>query len=122
MDESHYCSVISVYLLCFVYHLNDVIGVVMVTTHLKNGCALQADSFHTVCSVRSLDDVTHDVMIVSCRLARFMEKALCVLHYFEPYLGRIEIMGSAQRIERVYFEIKQSHVDQWEKPQIKVRF
>ena len=29
-------------------------------------------------------------------------------------------MGSAGRIERVYFEIKQSHIDQWEKPQIKV--
>lgn len=49
-----------------------------------------------------------------------MEKAQCVLSYFEPYLGRIEIMGSAGRIERVYFEIKQSHIDQWEKPQIKV--
>ena len=29
-------------------------------------------------------------------------------------------MGGANRIERVYFEIKQSHIDQWEKPQIKV--
>jgi len=53
------------------------------------------------------------------RLQRFVEKASSVLDYFEPYLGRIEIMGSAGRIERVYFEIKQSHVDQWEKPQIK---
>ena len=42
------------------------------------------------------------------------------MDYFEPYLGRIEIMGGANRIERVYFEIKQSHIDQWEKPQIKV--
>lgn len=30
-------------------------------------------------------------------------------------------MGSANKIERVYFEIKQSHIDQWEKPQIKVK-
>ena len=44
-----------------------------------------------------------------------------MLDYFEPYLGRIEIMGGAGRIERVYFEIKQSNIDQWEKPQIKVR-
>lgn len=51
-----------------------------------------------------------------------MEKAKSVLKYFEDYLGRIEIMGSAGRIERVYFEIKQSNVDQWEKPQIKVCF
>jgi len=54
------------------------------------------------------------------RLERFLEKAKCVMEYFEPYLGRIEIMGGANRIERVYFEIKQSHIDQWEKPQIKV--
>uniref|UniRef100_X1Z8I7 Ryanodine receptor n=1 Tax=Capitella teleta TaxID=283909 RepID=X1Z8I7_CAPTE len=54
------------------------------------------------------------------RLDRFIERARSVLDYFEPYLGRIEIMGGAGRIERVYFEIKQSHIDQWEKPQIKV--
>lgn len=54
------------------------------------------------------------------RLERFLEKARSVLDYFGPYLGRIEIMGSANKIERVYFEIKQSHIDQWEKPQIKV--
>ncbi|XP_048259812.1 ryanodine receptor-like isoform X9 [Haliotis rufescens] len=53
------------------------------------------------------------------RLERMLEKARSVLDYFTPYLGRIEIMGSANRIERVYFEIKQSHIDQWEKPQIK---
>ncbi|XP_053408017.1 ryanodine receptor-like isoform X6 [Mercenaria mercenaria] len=53
------------------------------------------------------------------RLERFLEKARCVLDYFQPYLGRIEILGGANRIERVYFEIKQSHIDQWEKPQIK---
>ncbi|XP_071161899.1 ryanodine receptor-like [Mytilus edulis] len=53
------------------------------------------------------------------RLERFLEKARSVLDYFGPYLGRIEIMGSSNKIERVYFEIKQSHIDQWEKPQIK---
>ena len=57
-----------------------------------------------------------------CRLNKFLDKAKCVLDYFQPYLGRIEIMGSAGRIERVYFEIKQSNIDQWEKPQIKVKF
>ncbi len=59
--------------------------------------------------------------LCSCRLGRFLDKARSVLDYFEQYLGRIEIMGSAGRIERVYFEIKQSHIDQWEKPQIKVQ-
>ncbi|KAJ8309071.1 hypothetical protein KUTeg_013945 [Tegillarca granosa] len=53
------------------------------------------------------------------RLERFLEKARSVLDYFGPYLGRIEIMGGNNKIERVYFEIKQSHIDQWEKPQIK---
>lgn len=54
------------------------------------------------------------------RLARFLETAGSVLNYFEPYLGRIEIMGSSHRIERVYFEILESNIEQWEKPQIKV--
>ncbi|XP_064091941.1 ryanodine receptor-like isoform X23 [Macrobrachium nipponense] len=53
------------------------------------------------------------------RLARFLETAGSVLNYFEPFLGRIEIMGSSKRIERVYFEIKEENIDQWEKPQIK---
>lgn len=29
-------------------------------------------------------------------------------------------MGGSKRIERVYFEIKESNIEQWEKPQIKV--
>lgn len=53
------------------------------------------------------------------RLARFLETAGSVLNYFEPFLGRIEIMGSSKKIERVYFEIKDSNIEQWEKPQIK---
>lgn len=53
------------------------------------------------------------------RLARFLETAGSVLNYFKPFLGRIEIMGSSKRIERVYFEIKESNIEQWEKPQIK---
>lgn len=52
------------------------------------------------------------------RLQRFLDSASSVLKYFEPYLGRIEIMGSSNRIERVYFEIKESTLDQWAKPQI----
>jgi hypothetical protein len=53
-------------------------------------------------------------------LARFLETAGSVLNYFEAFLGRIEIMGSSHRIERVYFEIEESNIEQWEKPQIKV--
>ena len=53
------------------------------------------------------------------RLATFLDLAESVLCYFEPYLGRIEIMGSAKRIERVYFEISESSREQWEKPQVK---
>lgn len=34
-------------------------------------------------------------------------------------MGRIEILGSSKKIERVYFEIKESNIEQWEKPQIK---
>ncbi|TNN03534.1 hypothetical protein fugu_000563 [Takifugu bimaculatus] len=53
------------------------------------------------------------------RLQSFLELADSVLNYFQPYLGRIEIMGSAKRIERVYFEISESSRTQWEKPQVK---
>ncbi|KAG5681994.1 hypothetical protein PVAND_011393 [Polypedilum vanderplanki] len=53
------------------------------------------------------------------RLARFLETASSVLNYFEAFLGRIEILGSSKKIERVYFEIKESNIEQWEKPQIK---
>ncbi|XP_066529527.1 ryanodine receptor 3-like [Hoplias malabaricus] len=53
------------------------------------------------------------------RLATFLSLAESVLNYFEPFLGRIEIMGGAKRIERVYFEISESSRTQWEKPQVK---
>ncbi|XP_069065087.1 ryanodine receptor 3 isoform X1 [Pleurodeles waltl] len=53
------------------------------------------------------------------RLQSLLGPAESVLNYFEPYLGRIEIMGGAKRIERVYFEISESSRTQWEKPQVK---
>ncbi|XP_047677282.1 ryanodine receptor 3 isoform X4 [Tachysurus fulvidraco] len=53
------------------------------------------------------------------RLATFLNLAESVLNYFEAFLGRIEIMGGAKRIERVYFEISESSRTQWEKPQVK---
>ncbi|VEL31377.1 unnamed protein product [Protopolystoma xenopodis] len=52
-------------------------------------------------------------------LERLVSKARGVLDVFEPLMGRIEIKGLSGRIERVYFEIKQQHIDQWEAPQIK---
>jgi len=54
------------------------------------------------------------------RLTRFLETASSVLNYFQPFLGRIEILGGSKRIERVYFEIKESNIEQWLKPQIRV--
>lgn len=53
------------------------------------------------------------------RLQTLLDPADSVLNYFEPYLGRIEIMGGAKKIERVYFEISESSRTQWEKPQVK---
>ncbi|KAL4690988.1 hypothetical protein H8959_013949, partial [Pygathrix nigripes] len=53
------------------------------------------------------------------RLKCLLGPAESVLNYFEPYLGRIEIMGGAKKIERVYFEISESSRTQWEKPQVK---
>lgn len=53
------------------------------------------------------------------RLRTFLEVAESVLTYFQPFLGRIEILGSGKRIERVYFGISASSRMQWEKPQVK---
>ncbi|KAG7277444.1 hypothetical protein CRUP_016347 [Coryphaenoides rupestris] len=53
------------------------------------------------------------------RLATFLELAQCIITYFRPHLGRIEILGSGKRIERVYFEISGSSRAQWDKPQVK---
>ena len=53
------------------------------------------------------------------RFDKLMKKASSFLNYFEPYLGRIEIAGSSGRIERVYFEITESNIEQWNKPQIR---
>lgn len=68
----------------------------------------------------SIGTLLHHLLYI--RLARFLETAGSVLNYFEPFLGRIEILGGSKRIERVYFEIKESNIEQWEKPQIKVRY
>ncbi|KAJ3610589.1 hypothetical protein NHX12_022681 [Muraenolepis orangiensis] len=53
------------------------------------------------------------------RLGTFLARAKCILTYFRPYLGRIEILGGGKRIERVYFEISASSRAQWDKPQVK---
>ncbi|KAI0981288.1 hypothetical protein GJ496_001976 [Pomphorhynchus laevis] len=60
------------------------------------------------------EHVPHDM-----RLFNLMEKEKGFLSYFDNSLGRIEIMGSSNRIERVYFEINESNREQWNKPQIK---
>ncbi|EDV29875.1 uncharacterized protein TRIADDRAFT_52741 [Trichoplax adhaerens] len=52
------------------------------------------------------------------RLAHLEDLISGIMTYFESSLGRIEILGPSQRIERVYFEIKTEHIDQWQKPQI----
>lgn len=53
------------------------------------------------------------------RLRTFLEVAESIQTYFQPFLGRIEILGSGKRMERVYFRISESSRTQWEKPQVK---
>jgi len=53
------------------------------------------------------------------RLEKIVEKAASLLEYFDPFLGRIEIMGSAKRVEKIYFEIQESWLEQWGKQQIR---
>ena len=52
------------------------------------------------------------------RLAKFLETAASVLNFFEAFLGRIEIK-TEEKVERVYFEIDEANIEQWEKPQIR---
>ena len=42
------------------------------------------------------------------------------MEHFEQGMGCIEIQGKSGRIERVYFEVKQSRLAQWNETQIKV--
>ncbi|CAI8034630.1 Ryanodine receptor 2 [Geodia barretti] len=55
------------------------------------------------------------------RLAQF--KTSCqgreLMEHFEQGMGCIEIQGKSGRIERVYFEVKQSRLAQWNETQIK---
>ncbi|KAM4640861.1 ryanodine receptor 1 [Discoglossus pictus] len=60
------------------------------------------------------EHVPHDA-----RLKNFLEQAECIINYFRPYLGKIEIMGASKRIERIYFEISETNKAQWEMPQVK---
>ena len=41
-----------------------------------------------------------------------------LLEHFEKNMGCIEILGKSGRIERVYFEVKDSRIMQWEEAQI----
>ena len=41
-----------------------------------------------------------------------------MLNFFEAFLGRIEIK-TADKVERVYFEIDEANIEEWEKPQIR---
>ena len=52
------------------------------------------------------------------RLSKFLETAASVLEFFEPFLGRIEIK-TEEKVERVYFEIDEANIEEWEKPQIR---
>lgn len=55
------------------------------------------------------------------RLQKILQTASNMLDYFDKYMGRVEIMGSSKRVEKVYFEIKDEWLEQWNKQQIKVR-
>ncbi|MGH0136182.1 UNVERIFIED_CONTAM: hypothetical protein FKN15_059741 [Acipenser sinensis] len=60
------------------------------------------------------EHVPHDT-----RLQGFLVQAESILGYFQPFLGRIEVMGPSKRIERIYFEISETNRAQWEMPQVK---
>ena len=43
-----------------------------------------------------------------------------LLEHFEKNMGCIEILGKSGRIERVYFEVKDTRMKQWDEAQIVV--
>ena len=43
-----------------------------------------------------------------------------LMEHFERSMGCIEIQGKSGRIERVYFEVKESRLKQWKETQIQV--
>ena len=43
-----------------------------------------------------------------------------LIDHFQQSMGCIEILGKSGRIERVYFEVKESYRKQWEETQIQV--
>ena len=53
------------------------------------------------------------------RLEKMLSAGQTMLTYFAPYLGCIEIMGTAKRVEKVYFEIQEDWIGQWGKQQIR---
>ena len=54
------------------------------------------------------------------RLEKFMScpNAKQLMEHFEKNMGCIEILGKSKRIERVYFEVKESRLRQWDEPHI----
>lgn len=61
---------------------------------------------------------SNSIFLLPFRLKKFLVMAEAMLEYFKPNLGRIEIIGGAKRIERVYFDIMESSLEQWQKPQV----
>ena len=53
------------------------------------------------------------------RLEKILGTAKPMLVYFEQYLGQIEIMGTAKRVEKVYFEVRDDWIEQWGTTQIR---
>ena len=54
------------------------------------------------------------------RLEKFRScpNAKQLMEHFERNMGCIEILGKSKRIERVYFEVKETRLRQWDEPQI----
>jgi len=84
-------------------------------------CHISCKLLKIVLVFRGSNYYSTEYILFCFRLTRFLETASSVLNYFQPFLGRIEILGGSKRIERVYFEIKESNIEQWLKPQIRVR-
>ena len=72
--------------------------------------------FHLCALIQQLSDILPNDQ----RVYKFRELAKDLFQHFKENMGCVEIMGKSQRIERVYFRIKNSRAKQWEDPAIRV--
>ena len=85
---------------------------------LKSTFKSSVSVFGLLCSGIASNTTVSDGVVVFPRLKQ-PASSRELLEHFERNMGCIEILGMSGRIERVYFEVKDTRLRQWEETQIK---